>query len=166
MGPIFKAKHPKLAEFVTNKMPDALNVVGGFLPEKGALGILKNIITSDSTLSPGDRTEVTKMLLDAQELEMQDMADARNREIQIATNEHAPLINKIIQPVLALLILGSCFFFWYQMLYVDIPKEKEVQLAGITGALTTLSMGVVGYYFGSSTGSAAKQKQLDAMMDK
>lgn len=106
------------------------------------------------------------LIIQANELEksyLKDVDSARGREIAVSTSEHVPLINKIIQPILALLILGSCFFFWYQMMYVDIPKEKEVQLAGITGALTTLSMGVVGYYFGSSTGSASKQKQIEAM---
>lgn len=163
MGEKFKSKHPKLAEFIENKAPNILNAVGGVLPDKGALGILKNIITSSPDISSEDKLALQKLLLDAQELEMQDMASARNREIAIATSEHAPLINKIIQPILALLILGSCFLFWYLMLYADIPKEKEVQIAGITGALTTLSMGVVGYYFGSSTGSASKQKQIEAM---
>ncbi len=100
------------------------------------------------------------------ELQLKDVADARNREIQIVTSDKAPLINKIIQPILALLILGSCFIFWYLMLYVDIPKDKEVQIAGVTGALTTLSMGVVSYFFGSSNSSAMKQKQLDKMFNE
>ncbi len=106
--------------------------------------------------------EATKKL----ELELADIADARNREIQIVTSDKAPLINKIIQPLLAILVLGSCFLFWYMMIFKDIPKEKETLMAGITGSLTTLSMGIIGYYFGSSTGSAAKQKQLDTMMNK
>lgn len=100
------------------------------------------------------------------ELQLKDVSDARNREIQIATSEKAPLINKIIQPVLALLVLGSCFLFWYMMIFKDITKDKETLMAGITGSLTTLSMGIIGYYFGSSTGSAAKQKQLDTLMNK
>lgn len=100
------------------------------------------------------------------ELYLKDTQDARNREIQIATSDKAPLINKIISPLLAILILGSCFLFWYMMLYTHIEKEKEILIAEITGALTTLAVGVVSYYFGSSQGSAAKQKQLDSMMNK
>lgn len=105
------------------------------------------------------QSDATKQI----ELELKDMSDARNREIQIATSEHAPLINKIIQPILALLILGSCFLMWYIIMFKDIPKEKETLVAGIVGSLTTLSMGVVSYFFGSSTGSAAKQAQLNKM---
>ena len=106
--------------------------------------------------------EATKQL----EIVLKDIDSARNREIQIATSEKAPLLNKIIAPLLAILILGSCFLFWYFMLFVEIPKDKEVMIAGVVGSLTTLSMGVVGYYFGSSQGSANKQKQLDSIMNR
>ena|SRR3990167_466895 len=98
------------------------------------------------------------------ELELKDMDSARNREIQITTSDKAPLINKVIQPILALLILGSCFLMWYIILFKDIDGEKETLVAGIVGSLTTLSMGVVGYYFGSSASSASKQKQIEKMM--
>lgn len=97
---------------------------------------------------------------------IKDMDSARNREIQISTSDKAPLINKIIQPVLALLLLGSCFVMWYTILFKDIPQEKEMLVAGIVGSLTTIAMGVVGYYFGSSIGSRNKQDQLDKMMQK
>ena len=97
---------------------------------------------------------------------MKDMDSARNREIQIATSDKAPMINKIIQPILALLLLGSCFVMWYTILFKDIPQEKEMLVAGIVGSLTTIAMGVVGYYFGSSIGSRNKQDQLDKMINK
>jgi CHAT domain-containing protein len=107
-------------------------------------------------------SEVTKRI----ELEFKDTDSARNREINIATSEKAPLINKIISPLLAILILGSCFLMWYIILFKDIPKEKEIIVAGIVGSLTTLSMAVVGYYFGSSKGAADKDKVITSMANK
>jgi cytochrome c oxidase assembly factor CtaG len=95
-----------------------------------------------------------------------DMSNARDREIQIATSDKAPTINKIIQPILAILLLGSCFVMWYTILFKDIPEEKEMLVAGIVGSLTTIAMGVVSYYFGSSSSSAKKQDQLDKIMNK
>ncbi len=108
------------------------------------------------------KADATKEL----ELELKDVADARNREIQIATSEHAPYLNKIIQPVLALLILGSCFLMWYIIMFRELQEEKETLIAGIVGSLTTLSMGVVSYFFGSSTGSKAKADQIDILMQQ
>ena len=47
------------------------------------------------------------------EAQTKEMDSARQREIAIVTSDKAPLLNKIIQPILAILILGSCFLFWY-----------------------------------------------------
>lgn len=110
--------------------------------------------------------EMTKAQNNELELILKDVDSARNREIQVATSEKAPLINKIIQPVLALLLLGSCFVMWYTILFKDIPAEKEMLVAGIVGSLTTIAMGVVGYYFGSSIGSRNKQDQIDKFLQK
>jgi len=141
---------------------------------------VKNVI-SEFHLSPGDKLkaeqELTKLTNDhiekmatlAQsefEAQIKDMDSARNREIQIATAEKAPLINKIISPILAILILGSTFLMWYVILFKDIPKDKEPMVAGIIGSLTTISMGVVGYYFGSSVGSKQKGEQLERLSNK
>ena len=106
-------------------------------------------------------SETTKRM----ELELKDMDSARNREIAIVTSDKSPLINKIIQPILALLILGSCFLMWYIIMFRDIPKDKEMLIAGIVGSLTTISMSVVSFFFGSSSGSAAKQKQIEGMIN-
>jgi uncharacterized protein YcfJ len=110
--------------------------------------------------------EITKAQNSELELILKDVDSARNREVQVATSEKAPLINKIIQPVLALLLLGSCFVMWYTILFKDIPAEKEMLVAGIVGSLTTIAMGVVGYYFGSSIGSRNKQDQIDKFLQK
>lgn len=157
--------------------------VKGVFGNDGISGLIDNITTSKEEklaaqaklleLQNAFETKVQEIALEREKLRIQeneailkDMADARNREIQIATSEKAPLINKIIQPLLAILLLGSCFIFWYIIIFKDIPKEKEMIIAGIVGSLTTISMGVVGYYFGSSTGSKAKAEQLDKMMNK
>lgn len=148
---------------VSDILDSAKGIIGQFVadPTEKAKAIqdLTNEINrhSESIISKANDMEAAYL---------KDIDSARNREVQIATSDKAPLINKIIQPILAILILGSCFLFWYQMLYADVSKEKEVMIAGITGSLTTLAMGVVGYYFGSSTGSKQKADQLDKMMNK
>lgn len=101
--------------------------------------------------------EATKQM----EIQAKENDSARQREIDIATSDKAPMLNKIISPLLALLILGSTFLFWYIMIFKDINKDKEILVSGVIGSLTTLSMGVVGYYFGSSIGSANKQAHIE-----
>jgi hypothetical protein len=105
--------------------------------------------------------EATKQM----DIQQKENESARNRETQIVTSDKAPLLNKIISPLLALLILGSTFLFWYIMMFKDIDKDKEILVSGVIGSLTTLSMGVVSYYFGSSIGSHNKQVQLNKQQD-
>jgi polyhydroxyalkanoate synthesis regulator phasin len=104
--------------------------------------------------------EATKQM----EIQQKENDSARQREVQVATSDKAPVLNKILSPLLALLILGSTFLFWYFILFKDLNKEKEMLVSGIVGSLTTLSMGVVSYYFGSSIGSHQKQERLDKLM--
>jgi hypothetical protein len=106
--------------------------------------------------------EATKQM----EIQAKENDSARNREIQIATSDKAPLLNKIITPLLSLLVLGSTFIFWYIIIFKDIDPQKEILISGIIGSLTTISMGVIGYYFGSSIGSHNKQIQLDKISNK
>lgn len=103
--------------------------------------------------------ELTKQM----DIEQKEMDSARKREIDIATSDKAPLLNKIITPILALLVLGSTFIFWYIIIFKDLDPHKEVLISGIIGSLTTISMGVIGYYFGSSIGSKDKQTLLDKL---
>jgi hypothetical protein len=106
--------------------------------------------------------EATKQM----EIQAKENESARKREVDIATSDKAPLLNKIITPLLALLILGSTFLFWYIIIFKDIDPKKEILISGIVGSLTTISMGVIGYYFGSSIGSHNKQVQLDKISNK
>lgn len=149
----------------------------------GASKIVDSVkgVISEFHLSPEDKLKAEQAILDATnkhietmeqeftkqfEIQMKEMDSARKREIDIATSDKAPLLNKIITPILAMLILGSTFIFWYIIIFKDITKEKEVLISGIIGSLTTVSMGVVGYYFGSSIGSANKQSQIDKYINK
>lgn len=135
---------------------------------------LDNIVTNKEELEQC-KIEMSKVvnehiekMTDAQnktlELELGDMKDARNREIQIVTSDKAPLLNKIIQPILAITVVGATLIIWALILFRNYePKTNE---AMIIGSLTTLTGMTLSYYFGSSTGSAAKSTQLDKMMNK
>jgi hypothetical protein len=95
------------------------------------------------------------------ELQLADTANARQREIDLAKDEHTPLINKVITPVLALITIGSTFAIWGMILFRNYePKNSESM---IIGSLTTICASCMSYYFGSSTGSHQKSRQLDKL---
>ena len=106
--------------------------------------------------------------LDLQELEMRlkDTDSARSREVEIATSEKAPLINKIVTPVLALGVTAITFVLFGFLMFDSSPVEpsrKDV-LVYVLGALTAISTQVISYYFGSSVGSKDKSAQLDKVL--
>lgn len=95
-----------------------------------------------------------------------EMQSARDREIQIATSDKAPMLNKIVTPVLALGTVGLTFILFGVIIFVDVDAESKDILIYVLGALTSAVTMVLGYYFGSSAGSKEKSQQLDEILDK
>ena len=100
------------------------------------------------------------------EAHVKEMQSARDREIQIATSDKAPMLNKIVTPVLALGTVGLTFILFAIIIFVDVDAESKDILIYVLGALTSAVTMVLGYYFGSSAGSKEKSQQLDEILDK
>ena len=96
----------------------------------------------------------------------QEMESARNREIQIATSDAAPLLNKIVTPVLALGTVSLTFILFGVIIFTDVDAESKDILIYVLGALTSAVTMVLGYYFGSSAGSKEKSSQIDDLLGK
>jgi hypothetical protein len=171
IGEKFKAKHPKLAELIETKAPQVGNIIGDLLPDKGVLGIVKNIISSDPAIPEADKAEMLALANQAEELHLkeeslanEDRKRASDREIAIATSDKAPLINKIVQPMLALIVVLGTFFMWGKMIFGH--YEPKVNEAIIIGVLSGQSAQILQYYFGSSSGSKEKSTQMEKMINK
>lgn len=108
------------------------------------------------------RLEEDKLGLAELELRLKDTDSARDREAVIATSKDAPLLNKIVTPLLALGLLSVTFILFGIVLFdqtpVD-PSRKDI-LIYILGVLSAVATQVVSYYFGSSAGSKAKDDAL------
>ena len=70
-----KFKDTKVGQFLTNKVPGILGVVGDVLPDAGVLGIVKGLIEKepDIVLPPEDKEKAIK-LLDLDMIEMQEIS--------------------------------------------------------------------------------------------
>jgi hypothetical protein len=95
-----------------------------------------------------------------------EMESARNREIQIATSDAAPLLNKIVTPVLALGTVSLTFILFGVIIFTDVDADSKDILIYVLGALTSAVTMVLGYYFGSSAGSKEKSSQIDDLLGK
>jgi hypothetical protein len=95
-----------------------------------------------------------------------EMESARNREIQIATSEFAPMLNKIVTPILALGTVALTFILYGIIIFTDVDEQSKDILIYVLGALTSAVTMVLGYYFGSSAGSKEKSSQIDELLGK
>ena len=94
------------------------------------------------------------------EQEVKDRSSARQREIEIASNQNVPTINKIITPVLAIFVVLTSFILFGILIFVDIKPEAKDILIYILGVLSAAVMQILSYYFGSSQGSKDKSDLL------
>ena len=112
------------------------------------------------------RIEENKLDLQELDLRLKDVDSARDREVSIATSDKAPLLNKIITPVLALGIIGITFTLFGVVMFDGTPVDasrKDI-LIYVLGVLSAVATQIVSYYFGSSQGSKDKGEQLREAM--
>ena len=114
--------------------------------------------------------ELAKMANDTElaKIYAADLDSARKRESEIVTSEAAPLINKIITPILAASVLLMTFVLFGLVLFDDgniDPSRKDI-LIYVLGVLSAIATQIVSYYFGSSQGSAAKNSAIDKILEK
>lgn len=64
-------KDTKVGAFLKERAPKIVSQIGEFLPDQGGLGVVKNLITSDKTISPRDKETALKLL-------EQDIAEMEN----------------------------------------------------------------------------------------
>jgi hypothetical protein len=112
------------------------------------------------------RIEENKLDLAELEMRLKDTDSARDREVAIATSDKAPLLNKIVTPVLALSILILTFVLFGVVMFDNTPVESSRKdiLIYVLGVLSAIATQIVSYYFGSSQGSKDKGDQLREAM--
>ena len=174
-----------LAAILTPLLGNGLNLVANAVMAKGKDFVEKKLgVELKPDMSPEDlaKIQIAQMeheeellklrlqhdSLDLAELEMllKSTNDARQREVQIANSDKAPLLNKIVTPVLALSILLLTFVLFGVVMFNDTPVEasrKDI-LIYILGVLSAIASQIVSYYFGSSQGSKDKSDALKGAM--
>lgn len=100
--------------------------------------------------------------------EVDDRASARNRESSIATSEVAPMLNKVVTPVLAIGVVLLTLLLFAVVLFQNgaIDATRKDLAIYVLGALSSICGMVVSYYFGSSSGSTQKTDYIEKIMGK
>lgn len=148
-------KETKLGKLVTEKLPDAIKIVGDVLPDKGALGVLKNIIGA-SDISPEDKAilmqEANDFEKEMYELEIKDRESARNREIEVIRaggNDH-------LMYVAGYVALGAFLVMIFAVIFLPETVSHNSLFHQLMGIIEGVALTVFGYYFGTSKSSHDK----------
>ena len=133
-----KLRDTKVGQWLREKAPSVLDVVGDVLPDRGVLGVVKNLVDKDPTLD----SESFKAVMDA-EIQAQENvtkrweADARS-DVKLA---------KLIRPIMLVLL---CVFFMVMMIWEGIDPSFKPPSSYIS-LLEILMLTVFGAYFAGRT---------------
>lgn len=137
--------------------------------------VLDNVITTkeekqqlDNEIRKSEmqyQLEMRKMSLEEQQAILGDMSNARQREIQIVTSAESTKLNKNLMPFMALGTIMVVMALFFVLVFTPgvIKNESKDVIIYILGVLSAVLTQVYSYYFGSSAGSAAKQKTIEGM---
>lgn len=140
-----KLKDTKVGKLLAIKAPKVLELAGDLLPDKGLLGIVKNLVQDDKTLTTDEKKELHKQLVELYQLEVEDRDSARSREVEIAKVKKFDVMFNLT----GLVGLGTFVFLVYCIVYISIPESNEKTFYTLIGLCEGIVLSIFGFYFGS-----------------
>ena len=138
-----KFKDTKVGQFILKKIP---SFVGDILPEKGVLGVVKNLIDNDPELTSQDKTQLHNELIELYELEVADRDSARKREVEKAKSCGFDFMFNLT----GVIGLGAFAFIIYAIVYLQIPESNKEVWIHLIGICEGIVLSIFGYFFGSA----------------
>ena len=138
-----KFKDTKVGKFLLKKLP---GIVGSILPDKGVLGILKNVIDSDDSITKEEKETLHRELIQLYSLEIQDRDSARKREVEKAkTGQFDFMFN-----LTGVVGLFAFAFIIYAIVYLEVPENNKEVWIHLIGICEGIVLSIFGYFFGSA----------------
>lgn len=124
-----KFKETKVGQFLTEKVPSILGVVGDVLPDAGVLGVVKGLIEKEDpkVLSPEDKEYALKLLeqdmIEQQEVSKRWQADMKSDSYLSKNTRPLTLIFLTVSLVIFILLDGFNIDFSIDSGWVDLLKS-------------------------------------------
>ena len=138
-----KFKDTKVGQFILKKIP---GFIGEVLPEKGVLGIVKNIIDNEPSISSQQKKELNDELIEFYKLEVEDRDSARKREVEKAKSGGFDFMFNLT----GVIGLGAFSFIIYAIVYLQIPESNKEVWIHLIGICEGIVLSIFGYFFGSA----------------
>ena len=129
--------------FNETKVGKLLNKV---LPDKGVIGVLKDVLDLDESLTPEDKEKAAERLIQAYEAEVSDRDSARKREVEIVKAGKKDWLFSLTGVV----GLAAFAFAIYAIVYEPSTKDNDlfIHLLGLLEGIVVSN--IFAYYFGTS----------------
>jgi hypothetical protein len=141
-----KLQDTKIGQILKEKAPQVFEVAKNLLPDKGLLGVVKNLV-SQSNISKEDKEQIHKQLVEFYELEVQDRDSARDREVKMAEAGRSDWMMNVTG------VIGlACFvFIIYAVVYIPqvLDNELFIHLMGMVEGVVIGN--IFAFYYGTSS---------------
>ena len=138
-----KFKDTKVGQFLLKKLP---GFVSSTLPNKGILGIVKNLIDSEPELTGQDKIQMHEELIELYNLQVADRDSARKREVEKAKTGQFDLMFNLT----GIVGLGAFAFMIYAIVYLQIPESNKEVWIHLIGICEGIVLSIFGYFFGAA----------------
>jgi hypothetical protein len=136
-------KETKVGQFLLKKLP---GLVGDVLPDKGVLGVVKNLIDNDPEVSPEEKAKMHEELVELYSLEVADRDSARNREVEKAKTGGFDLMFNLT----GIIGLSAFAFIIYAIVYLEVPENNKEVWIHLIGICEGIVLSIFGYFYGSA----------------
>ena len=138
-------KETGLGKFLLGAGSTIIDVVGDVLPDKGLLGVVKNLIDKDPNLSDDQKAEAHDRLVELYRLEVEDRDSARKREVNLRKYGTDWMFN-----LTGIVGLTAFVFLVYTVVTTEVPASNKEIFIHLLGIVEGVALSIFGYYFGSA----------------
>lgn len=119
--------------------------LSSILPKDGVLGVVRDLLDGDDSLTPEERESLLNESLEAYKLEVSDRDSARKREVYLRKYGTDWMFN--VTGIVGLLAFG---FLVYTVVTTQVPESNKEIFIHLLGIVEGVALSIFGYYFGSA----------------
>jgi hypothetical protein len=135
-------KDTKVGKFLMRKLPD----LAGAALSGGPLAALGTLIENDPKITPEEKEQLHRELVEIYQLEVEDRDSARKREVEIAKTGRIDWLFNLT----GIVGLGAFGVIIWAIIALDIPDANKELFYHLIGIVEGVSLSIFGYYFGNS----------------
>jgi len=139
-------KDTGLGKILLGVLPGIAKGASKVLPDKGVLGVIKNLIDSDPDMTDEEKAAAHDQLVELYKLEVEDRDSARKREARIVEAGGKDWMMSLT----GIVGLAAFAFLVYTVVTTQVPETNKEIFIHMIGIVEGVALSIFGYYFGSA----------------